>query len=523
MQPMVNSSRSQDVSAHIQARSSPSTEEARSTGSIFDGFTSEKNQSDDISFSDFVSEGDLQDRSAGAASSPNVEQTCALPCSDAGDVCISDLELGTSGESCEKVPHGDKCGAIHTSRDVCKFPEGHGTEASAVVRTGFVTGNQRVISVRKTSLEKASLDVCEEERSRTSRKRRSDVCSDISELYENRDKVSRGCGGSEGTKGCGTNLNAKEAAGWLAGAQGREERYIERMKEIFLEVSTIFCGENKKWVFEQFRWTWLSLFSRGKIVESAAACIAEQMRARKRREYSVLRRIVEGDDISWRYMILLVTKVQKNRMEVFDGAYSVSCAFDEELGAKIGRGEISVLTKLRVFGAKLILNRPMSIFDVDCDVLYLFSNSVGTAGRRRTLGYQRKSSFTVPLCSVQRRGGVVSCISVEIKKVLEERIFLKCGNYRKVVDLDRIEHEIDKMDSIARSSSVKLSAEEIVARRYAKVAVRDDSRECVLTWWEPDDVRVGDRYRFIFLRLVETAGDVQLATTKRTHFKRLTG
>ena len=99
-----------------------------------------------------------------------------------------------------------------------------------------------------------------------------------------------------------------------------KKREVSNLEKVYEKVIKKFTNDNEKWISIQFKSSWLYFamgnitFGENVLVES----IDKQIKIRKKREYSVRRRIIEGDDISWRYMILLVIRITEEYNEVFD-------------------------------------------------------------------------------------------------------------------------------------------------------------------------------------------------------------
>lgn len=486
---------------HTDACHSPEAGLAHDSSSLFDEFTSENDNSDDLSFSNFVSEEEC------SGENRKILEKSSESISSSG---ITSLE---SVESAAPVSGGQK--KVHLDIDPC-----------ITVNTGFITGKRNVITVREISLDRARCELeCSEIAGAVKRRR-------PQESLVRAESVSSVCTGGRTYaqekyhKVKSTDTTASINMGHslrrrTLGGSHDELLYMKNMKDVFLKVRDFFPRVDKMWFFEQFKWSWLSLFFRCMLEEGVVQRIVDQINMRKKREYSVLRRIVEGDDISSRYMVLLVTQILSDCIEVFDGSYSVLCIPNPELSKKIANHAIRAGQKLRVIGADYLMKEPADFFSVRGPILRLFSNSVRQAPATHRLGYQRKCAFLVNLCEVTRHGGPVSGVEVSVREIIENKVFLKCGNYKKMVGTDSVDRELERMSDLARSSNADLKIEEIVVRRYIKMVVCDGSGECILTWWNHDEARPGHKYRFLLLKVVESALGLHLATTNRTQVKRL--
>lgn len=292
---------------------------------------------------------------------------------------------------------------------------------------------------------------------------------------------------------------------------------VGSLERIYARIKQKFVKEHECWVYSQFKWSWLHLtlgeirLSEDLLVDG----IEKQMKLRKRKEYSVLRRIVEGDDVPWRYMVLLVIGIVGECIEVFDGSYSLYACYDETIGRKIRKREIRVGCKLRVFGASLLLSKATSIFDVDGVPLRLCGNGVQVLYSVRKLGYKRKVGFRSRISEVMKEGGVVSCIQGVVVKIIETKYLVRVENYSHVTD--DLETELSRIEELARDAHRVFTSDDLKIKMFVKFMVRDESGECVITWWNPsDDVRVGANVRMIYLDPVPKSKEIHLTTSTKT-------
>lgn len=295
---------------------------------------------------------------------------------------------------------------------------------------------------------------------------------------------------------------------------------MERVRE---KVRKRLCGDDGKWFSIQFKWSWV-YFALGKDLldeETLVDKIEEQMRIRKKSEFSVLRRIVEGDDVSWRYMIVLVVGVAEEHLEVFDGSYSLLVQYDGLLEKRVRRMEIHVGCKLKVFGADLLVREPTSIFDVDGPSLILHYNGVQVIYSRRKLGYRKKVVFRTRIADVSRDGGCVGCIEGVVAKVLETKYSVRLENYSYIAD--NLETELEKIERLAKDANRTFGSDDLKISVYTRFLVRDESGECVVTWWSPsDEIRDSQRVRMIYLCPSQKHEQLHLTTTKKTTVRFLT-
>ncbi|KCZ81159.1 hypothetical protein H312_01451, partial [Anncaliia algerae PRA339] len=294
-----------------------------------------------------------------------------------------------------------------------------------------------------------------------------------------------------------------------------EQRNLAYKIEIYNKVKAKFTNEDKSWLFYQFKFSWMSLFMRSEINQDCLDKIINQIQLRKRREYSILRRIAEGDDVSYKYMVLLVLKVYPDKLEVYDGSYSILCSVDKELSKMLLSQKIKVLSQLKIFNAELLIKPPFNILENDKKlVLHLNYNSIKLTQTKHKLGYQKKCTFVKKLKEIHRLGGIISCLNLMIVKVIEEKMLIKCFDYKKEVNVNEIEKEIEKIMMLAKQSNKEIKLDNIRIIRYIKCLCRDDFTECMLIWYNPNDevIKKDDKFRFINVRVNEKSIGLTLTT-----------
>ncbi|KAK0039177.1 integral membrane protein [Biomphalaria pfeifferi] len=289
------------------------------------------------------------------------------------------------------------------------------------------------------------------------------------------------------------------------------------LENVRANVRKRFSREDESWFSIQFKWSWIhhALAKKALDEESLVDKIEEQMWIRKKSEYSVLRRIVEGDDVSWRYMIVLVIGVTEEHLEIFDGFYSLFARYDGLIEKKVRRKEVHVGCKLKVFGADLLIKEPTSIFDVAGVSLMLHYNGVQVIYSRRRLGYRKKIVFRTGISSISREGGCVGCIEGTVVEILETKYSVRLENYSYIAD--DLETELEKIERLAKDANRSFVSEDLKISMYTRFLVRDDSGECVVTWWSPsDEIKAGRTIRMIYLLPSTKHRDLHLKTTKNT-------
>ncbi|ELA42678.1 uncharacterized protein VICG_00430 [Vittaforma corneae ATCC 50505] len=293
------------------------------------------------------------------------------------------------------------------------------------------------------------------------------------------------------------------------------------LAETFSKVLRHFKKEEHSWIFEQFKWTWLHLYLNNEIGdnESTLEKIIEIMILRQKYEKSILRRIVEFDDVPFRFMVLGLIDYSEECAELFDGFYSLKFRIDKNIYTLLRNSECTLGSKLFVFGSAILLKGATSIFDIQGTPLRLFYNSVKVCHGDYKLGAAKKISFLNTISAILPDGGVVSGLNARIKQILEFKYLVAVENYKNRVD--DLEKEIEKIYEIAGKTGYRVRVEDISVRQYCKLLIEDETGECYLTWWNPPEVHVGERYKFVFLNTIERACELHLTTTKKTYTEKV--
>jgi len=295
----------------------------------------------------------------------------------------------------------------------------------------------------------------------------------------------------------------------------------DKMTSVYQNAIRHFKKEEGGWIFEHFKWSWLHLYLNNEINglsdEELLAKVIEVMELKRRHERSILRRIVEFDDASFRFMTLGVIGYCKEYIELFDGFYSLRFEIDENIHTFLKRSYCGFGTKLLVFGCKLLLKEATSIFDIKECPLKLSYNGLRVGRRDSRLGRARQISFLNTISAIRPDGGTVSGLNVKIDQILEQKYLVTIANYtNRVSDL---EAELEKIHALARSTGNKIEPNEVAVRPYCKVLVSDGTGMCVLTWWSPPELRAGERYMIVYLNTTEWGGRLELATTRMTYYR----
>ena len=156
---------------------------------------------------------------------------------------------------------------------------------------------------------------------------------------------------------------------------------------------------------------------------------------------SALKKILEKDEVSTKFLILCVATIksegtvsveltagtdesaidassQRAIIELTDGWYSINAMCDEQLTKQVLLGRIYPGLKLRVFGAEVVGSEaaasPLEI--TESTMMKLGANGTRRALWHSKLGFQRAPAFTVPLHSLVSNGGIVPCVEVVVQR-----------------------------------------------------------------------------------------------------------
>lgn len=291
---------------------------------------------------------------------------------------------------------------------------------------------------------------------------------------------------------------------------------------IFNKIRKHFFKIDLKLLKIQYRWSWLDLFLNKKLNENQETLnfLIKNINLRMNSEYSILRRILEGDDFSYKYMILLILQINNNIIEVYDGYYSVLIKIDKLLTNYFKQKKLQVGHKIKLFGCKFLLNKNISILDYnfkDC-VLKAFYNSFSTCYPSRKIGIRKKISFRKRIADVEKEGGVVSCIKGKVKKVIESKFVVQVKDYRNTVcDL---ESEFENIKYLMDKTNESIDVEDVKVRKYVRFVLEDESGQCLITSWVFTDEIVKDKtILFCGLMPVVTALGLHLTANRQTYIK----
>lgn len=291
--------------------------------------------------------------------------------------------------------------------------------------------------------------------------------------------------------------------------------------ETFAKVRDFFKKEDDEWIFTQFKWTWLYLFSKDECKgENLYQEIIDVMKLRLKYEHSVLRRIVEFDDVAGKFLILGIISFDKETIELFDGFYSVTAEIDVNIFNYLKKNNCTLGSKIFAFGSQILLKNPESIFEIgNRPVLKLNLNGIRVCSNDFKLGSARKVAFLNEIVSIHKDGGVISCLIVKIVRIIETKYLVALESYRNRVD--DLEKEVEKIMEIAEKVGHQIEPTSIKTCQFTKALISDDSGECLLTWWQPPEIKVGEKYKLIYITPATGSMGIHISTSRKTYWEKI--
>lgn len=288
-----------------------------------------------------------------------------------------------------------------------------------------------------------------------------------------------------------------------------------KIEEIYAKIAKKYKNQRKEWVDVQFKWAYLSCFKSNTLERD----IADRMEKRRISEYSILRRIVEGDDVCFKLMCLMIVRTG-SMLELYDGFYSLLFRADKAIQGRVVAQKLKIGNKIYVFNAEL-LTHEKDILAIDGPAFQMHSNSVMRVRDDKKLGYTKCASFLIKFTNVDKTGGLVPAIEFSIIKIVEDKVLIQCQGLKRAVDMTKLEEEMEYMKVLAVKHGVK---EEFKLKRYCKLLVKDlhSCREGIFTWWNiREEIRIGDKIRAISTAIVNDTVGLHFNTINRSYVAKM--
>ncbi|KAI5189806.1 hypothetical protein NECID01_0712 [Nematocida sp. AWRm77] len=244
--------------------------------------------------------------------------------------------------------------------------------------------------------------------------------------------------------------------------------------------------EEEHCIFSLFKWTWIALLPQiqemrarrdkdpsphgdglgldvdvdGRLKAGIEELVVQAAERRwKENHPSVLKRIVEKDEVPGVYMKLLVLREESPSIWVSDGHYSVRASLDPFLQKDAHR--LSPGTLVQVVGAELLLPSATPIdrvYSKDLPALLLKYNGTKPA-RTGPLGYQKECAFVRALSSVRPQGGLVGCAVLTLTKLIKSQYLVNLNGSKSIIEEDRIEDTMGRISKSIKDMNLDRSSE----------------------------------------------------------------
>ncbi|KAI5149067.1 hypothetical protein ENBRE01_0677 [Enteropsectra breve] len=423
-------------------------------------------------------------------------------------------------DDCQKENCGNRFAEKHNAFDFNDKEETSKMPAHSF--GGFVTGNNKTITVDPSKIEKWQhiMDDCFKGATNDTE---CDVTRDEDRIHKgNSEHIAQSNKVNNKVKETALPANAP-ARRYNCPEHGhisKANEYLLYMSEAYEEAKIYFKKMEPGWIFTQFKWAWMHLFVNPlEVVGDKKAQIFQIMKYKRDNENSILRRIVERDDIPSRYLVLGIIDYGPDWIEVYDGFYSLKAEIDVSIYTALKVANATLGSVLHVFGADLLLEDACSIFDVRCAALKFHYNGIKITSSLQKFGVSSYISFVRRISDVSMEGGPVSCLIVDVQKIVESKYVVYIDQYRNVVD--NLEKELDKIQELIEKSGRIFQQNDLKVKRYTKILARDVSGECLITVWNPPEIKKDARYRFIYLNPVPKSIGVHLSTSRRSFYEEI--
>lgn len=293
----------------------------------------------------------------------------------------------------------------------------------------------------------------------------------------------------------------------------------DRVLELFDICVKRFPTKSLKWIKEQFKWSWMHLAMNSIDSKYKESDIIQLIQYKKKNENSVLKAILDHSEPSYRYIILAILKINEKYLEAFDGWYSIKIGITKSIYELLKN--ISFGTKINVFGMSQLNKNPIDILELNENDIFLQLNinNIYPCYSKSNLGYTKKIAFLKSLNSIDSCGGIIPCIRFNIKKIMDMKFLITVGNYKNTTD--NIEDELEKIEDLAKKAKKTIYKNEINIKKYIDLLISDNTKECILRWWNPPEIRVNDRYEMVYLIPKLNNNTLQIITCIKTYFNKL--
>ena len=246
--------------------------------------------------------------------------------------------------------------------------------------------------------------------------------------------------------------------------------------------------------YQNFKFSFLFCSLNSKVTEEN---IIEQYNKRKSNEYSILRRIFEGDSSPTSHMILEIHRIcrKTEHLILYDGFFTSKFFYDKEISKKIISQKIKLFDKLRIFGS--FFKKEKEFKDCKFNIFYNSTQKVSNFYcKNKNLGLQKKISFVKNFNELTKNGGNVSGLEFEVKKIVFDKVTIKVNNFKQTVLFADLENKLALISNKLQDFNENIDDATFV--RFYKLLVKDlHSENCfiLVSYLDLEDLRVGKKYR----------------------------
>jgi len=151
--------------------------------------------------------------------------------------------------------------------------------------------------------------------------------------------------------------------------------------------------------------------------------------------------------------------------------------------------------------------------------LKLNLNGIRIGNKNDKIGKCKDIGFKIRIKDIHPEGGTISCLFLQIMKRKEEKYTVAIKSYYSVVD--EIEKELEKIKRMVEKNGGKIKEGELVIRRYETLVVNDGTGECELRWWNPPEIKIGDKFKFVYLAVKRNGNQMLLSTCRMTYYEKV--
>lgn len=233
--------------------------------------------------------------------------------------------------------------------------------------------------------------------------------------------------------------------------------------------------------------------------------INAEITRRKLFEYSVLRRIFEKEESSTVHCVLKVLERNKTKEPeiyewlIFDGFYESKLIVNKEIEDNLK--DIKGCFNIQVSGMKIISNlNNFEDFKLKVDYNCLFIT-------KRGIGFQKEKGI-IKLFNSIKNTGLISGIEFKVIKILNRKITIKCGDFKQtfsdeIESSDKIKLKEKFLNKIINFQKIN----EIQSIHFTNLLIKDSmNNTALLTWFNCPELLINQSVRMINVKVGKLIG-----------------